>query len=214
MEPTNPDSTRKLLLLWSAPIVLGHFVAVIWHLLLLVKVQPSTPRFFPPVLILFNLFPVVGLVALAKGLSKLAASMIILPFAIALVIGTYAHFLSSGTDNILRMPSGDLRLSFQMSAVLLVLLDAIGCWVAIRIFAAFVGATCVEHLKRAALVGCTRAEPATWKEKNLVSLNIEATWANRKAKAVLLIRVLSDGFSFPKAYRSFCSLTPSESDAL
>jgi len=134
MEPTNADSTRKLLL-WSVPIVLGHFVAVIWHLLLLVKVQPSTPRFFPPMLILFNLFPVAGLVALAKGLSKLAASMIILPFAIALVIGTYAHFLSSGTDNILRMPSGDLRLSFQISAVLLVLLEAIGCWVAIRIFA-------------------------------------------------------------------------------
>jgi hypothetical protein len=116
MEPTNADSTRKLLF-WSAPIVLGHFVTVIWHLLLLVKVQPSTPRFFPPLLILFNLFPVAGLVAFAKGFRKLAGSMIILPLAIALVIGTYAHFLSPGTDNILRMPSGDLRLSFQISAV-------------------------------------------------------------------------------------------------
>jgi hypothetical protein len=66
LEPTNADSTRKLLL-WSASIVLGYFVAVLWHLLLLVKVQPSTPRFFPPLLILFNLFPIAGLVALAKG---------------------------------------------------------------------------------------------------------------------------------------------------
>ena len=82
MEPTNANSTRKLLL-WSLPIVLGHFVAVIWHLLLLVKVQPSTPRFFPPLLILFNLFPVAGLVALAKGFLKLAGSMIILPLAIS-----------------------------------------------------------------------------------------------------------------------------------
>jgi hypothetical protein len=65
MEPTNADSTRKLLL-WSAPIVLDHFVAVIWHLWLLVKVQPNTPRFFP-LLILFNLFPVAGLVTLGKG---------------------------------------------------------------------------------------------------------------------------------------------------
>ena len=134
MEPTNADSTRKLLL-WSALIVLGHFVAVIWHLLLLVKVQPSTPRFFPPWLILFNLFPVAGLVVLRKGFRKLAASMIILPLAIALVIGTYAHFLSPGTDNILRMPSGDLRLAFQISATLLALLEALGCRVGIHKFA-------------------------------------------------------------------------------
>jgi hypothetical protein len=57
------------------------------------------------------------------------------PLAIALVIGTYSHFLSPGTDNILRMPSGDLRLSFQISAILLVFLEALGCWVGIRIFA-------------------------------------------------------------------------------
>jgi hypothetical protein len=134
MEPKNADSTRKLLL-WSAPIVLGHFVAVIWHLWLLVKVQPNTPRFFPPLLILFNLFPVAGLVALAKAFRKLTGSMILLPLAIALVIGTYAHVLSPGTDNILRMPPGDLRLSFQISAMLLALLEALGCWVGIRIFA-------------------------------------------------------------------------------
>jgi hypothetical protein len=134
MEPTNADSTRKLLL-WSAPIVLGHFVAVIWHLSLLVKVQPSTPRFFPPLLMLVNLFPVAGLVALAKGFRKLAASLIILPLAIALVIGTYAHFLSPSTDNIFHMPSGDLRFSFQISTMLLALLEALGCWVGIHIFA-------------------------------------------------------------------------------
>src|SRR5215472_10508263 len=120
MEPTKADSTRKLLI-WSVPIVVGHLVAVIWHLLLLVKVQPSTPRFAPPLLILVNLFPVAGLVALAKGLRKFAGSMITIPLAIALVIGSYAHFLSPGTDNILHMPPGDLRLPFQISAVLLAL---------------------------------------------------------------------------------------------
>jgi len=134
MEPTHADSTRKLLH-WSTLIVVGHFIAVIWHLLLLVKVQPSTPRFFPPLLILFNLFPIAGLVALAKGFPKLAGTMIILPLAIPLVIGTYAHFLSPGSDNILHMPAGDLRLPFQVSAVLLVLLEALGCWIGFRIFA-------------------------------------------------------------------------------
>jgi hypothetical protein len=66
MELANTDSTRKLLL-WSAPIVPGHFFALIWHLLSLVKVQPITPRFFAPLLFLFTLLPVAGLVALAKG---------------------------------------------------------------------------------------------------------------------------------------------------
>jgi hypothetical protein len=134
MEPTNADSTRKLLL-WSALIVLGHFVAVVWHLLLLVKVQPSTPRFFPLSVILLNLFPVAGLVALAKGFRRLAGTMIILPLAIPLVIGTYVHFLSPGSDNIFHMPAGDLRLPFQASAVLLALLEALGCWTGLRIFA-------------------------------------------------------------------------------
>jgi hypothetical protein len=114
--------------------VLGHFIAVVWHLLLVLKVQPGFPRFAPPLLILINLVPVAGLVMLAKGLFRLAGSLITVPLAIALVIGIYAHFLSPGTDNILRLPPGDLRLPFQISAVLLVLLEALGCCVGLRIF--------------------------------------------------------------------------------
>ena len=51
-------------------------------------------------MILVNLFPVAGLVALTKGFAKWAGCMITLPLAIVLVIGTYAHFLSPGADNI------------------------------------------------------------------------------------------------------------------
>ena len=65
MEPRDADSTRKLLL-WNAPIVLGHFFALIWHLLSLVKVQPITPRSFAPLLFVFTLLPVAGLVTVAK----------------------------------------------------------------------------------------------------------------------------------------------------
>jgi hypothetical protein len=133
MEPTKTAPTRTLLL-WSAAIVVAHFIAVVWHLFLVVKVQPGFPRFAPPLLILVNLIPVAGLVAFAKGFPKLAGCMITLPLAIALVIGTYAHFLSPGTDNIFSMPPGDLRLPFQVSAVLLVVLEALGCWIGIRIF--------------------------------------------------------------------------------
>jgi len=134
MEVTNSDPARRLLL-WSTPILLGNLLAVIWHLLLLVKVQPGTPGFLPPLLILVNLLPVAGLVAFAKGYSKLAASVIIFPLGVALVAGAYSHFLSAGPDNILRMPPGGWTLPFQASALLLVMLEVLGCLVAVLMFA-------------------------------------------------------------------------------
>jgi len=123
------------LLLTGVLVVLAHFGVVIWHILLLVKVQPSTPGFALVLLIAINLVPVVALIAFAKGWPKLAGSMILLPFAVALVIGAYTHFLSPGSDNVLRMPSGEFRLPFQVSSVLLVVLEALGCWVGVRMLA-------------------------------------------------------------------------------
>lgn len=51
------------------------------------------------------------------------------------MIGLYEHFLGPGTDNVLHMPPSELSLPFQVRAVLLVLLEALGCWVGFRIFA-------------------------------------------------------------------------------
>jgi hypothetical protein len=133
MEPKKIAPTRTLLL-WSTSIVVGHFIAVVWHLFLVIKAQPGFPGFAPPLLILINLIPVAGIIAFAKGFPKLAGCMTTLPLAVALVIGIYAHFLSTGADNIFRMPPGDLTLPFQVSAVLFALLEALGCWVGIRIF--------------------------------------------------------------------------------
>jgi len=106
-----------------------------WHLALVVRVQPNFPKLAIPLLIVVNLLPIVGLVVLAKGYRKIAGFLIIFPLGIALIIGVYAHFLSPGTDNVFHMPPGDLALPFQASAVLLVLLEGLGCWVGLRIFA-------------------------------------------------------------------------------
>jgi hypothetical protein len=113
-------------------VVLGHFGVVIWHLLLLVKVQPNTPPVAIAALFGMNLVPVAALVLFARGFCRLAGSMVLAPLGIALVIGAYTHFASDGTDNVLRMPPGDWRLQFQISAMLLVLLDALGCWLAVK----------------------------------------------------------------------------------
>jgi hypothetical protein len=121
---------------FAAFVVLGHFAVVTWHLVLLVKVQPSTPRIALMLLVVINLLPVAGLVAFAKGHHKLAGGLIVVPFGVALAIGSYTHFLSAGTDNVFRMPPGELRLPFQVSAVLLAVLETAGCWIGLRMFAA------------------------------------------------------------------------------
>ncbi len=126
--------SRRRLLLWSTPIVTGHLLVVIWHLVLLVQVQPATPRFLPPVLILANLLPVAGVVALAKGSPHLAATLVTVPLGTAFVIGAYAHFLSAGSDNVLHMPADELTLWFQVSAVLLVVLEAVGTGLGLQLF--------------------------------------------------------------------------------
>jgi hypothetical protein len=130
-----PEEVSRLkVLMWSVPVVTGHFLVVVWHLWLLVRVQPGTPRFLPPILILVNLLPVAGLIVLAKGSQKLAATLVTVPLGVALVVGFGAHFLSSGNDNVLHMPPGALLLSFQTSAVLLMVLEAAGVLLGLQMF--------------------------------------------------------------------------------
>ncbi len=96
------------------------------------KVQPGTPRFAFVLLILVNLIPVMAMVAFQRGRRKLAGWMIVLPLGVALIIGPYANFLSTGTDNVFRMPPGEWRLPFQVTALLLVVLETLGCWIGIQ----------------------------------------------------------------------------------
>jgi hypothetical protein len=133
MRPAVTDFRRRLLF-WGAMLASAHYIAVLWHVTLLVKVQPGFPRLAILLLILINLFPIAGMFAFAKGFPKSAGSMIIVPLGVALVIGGYTHFLSAGSDNVLRMAPSALRLPFQVSAVLLALLEALGCWVGFKVF--------------------------------------------------------------------------------
>ncbi len=133
MEQKETYSLRKLFLLGTA-VVLSHFVVVIWHLFMLLKLQPGTSGFALVFLIVVNLIPVMAMVAFQKGHPKLAGAMIFVPLGVALIIGIYAHYLSAGADNVLRMPPGEWRSSFQLSAILLSVLEALGCWIGFRIF--------------------------------------------------------------------------------
>jgi hypothetical protein len=122
---------RKLLQ-WSAPVIVGHFFVVLWHLWLLVRVQASTPRFLPPLLISINLIPLLGLLLLYKGFPRIAGILVALPLGTAFVAGVSAHFINRGSDNVLHMPPTPHRLPYAISAVLLVVLEALGCWAGLR----------------------------------------------------------------------------------
>ena len=128
---SRPADSRRKLLFWGALLVGAHFIAVLWHLDLLFAVQPSFPRIAGLMLVLGNLLPIVGVVGFAKGANRFAATLIVIPLGVALVIGGYSHFLSPGSDNVLRMPSGGLTLPFQISALLLALLEVFGCLVGV-----------------------------------------------------------------------------------
>ena len=134
METTKPDFIHRLLL-WATVASLGNFVVVLGHLWLVVRIQPSFPKSAIPELILVNLLPVGGILVLKKGYRRSAAILIAIPLAVGFVIGTYSHFLSSGTDNVFRMAAGELTLPFHLSAVLLVLFEALGLWVGVRTLA-------------------------------------------------------------------------------
>ena len=132
METAKQDFTGNLVC-WCVPVVGGHFITIVWHLVLVLKIQPNFPRFAVPLLLLVNLLPVAGLIALPKGHRKLTGLLIAGPLAIALIFGAYSHFLSPGTDNVFHMPPGNLRLPFQASAVILVLFEMLGCWLGITV---------------------------------------------------------------------------------
>ncbi len=112
--------------------MLSHFCVVIWHLFLLLKVQPDTPTVALVYLIVVNLIPVMAMVVFQRGRPRLAGLMIAIPLGVALIIGIYAHFLSAGSDNVFRRPPGEWRLPFQISAVLLPILEVLGCLIGLR----------------------------------------------------------------------------------
>ena len=82
--------------------------------------------------ILANLIPVVAVILLWAHFPKVGAWLLLF-LAVPLAIGGYSHFLSPGSDNIFRMAPGALTLAFRVSAVLLLVLEILSCWVAVQI---------------------------------------------------------------------------------
>jgi hypothetical protein len=112
---------------------LAHAVVVFWHLELLAGLGSTlTPEQVPLFASLANLIPLIAVILLWAHFPKVGAWLLLF-LAVPLAIGGYSHFLSPGSDNVFRMAPGELTLVFRMSAVLLLVLELLSCWVAVQI---------------------------------------------------------------------------------
>lgn len=120
--------------IYGTLIVLAHATVVFWHLQLLARLN-STLTLEHALLFasLANLVPMTALILFWTHFRKIGGWLLLIFLAIPLTIGGYEHFLSSGADNVFRMAPGEGALAFRISAILLVILEALGCWVSVRI---------------------------------------------------------------------------------
>jgi hypothetical protein len=118
---------------YAALVVLAHAVVVFWHLELLARRDAALRVDQVPLFAaLANILPLIALISLWAHFPKLGAWLLLF-LAVPLAIGGYSHFLSPGSDNVFRMADGELTFAFRISAVLLLVLEFLGCWLGIRI---------------------------------------------------------------------------------
>jgi hypothetical protein len=118
---------------YAALVVLAHAVVVFWHLEQLARRDAALKVDQVPLFAaLANIIPLIALISLWAHFPKLGAWLLLF-LAVPLAIGGYSHFLSPGSDNVLRMADGELTFAFRISAVLLLVLEFLGCWLGIRI---------------------------------------------------------------------------------
>ena len=81
-----------------------------------------------------NLVPTIALILLWAHFPRLGGILLFLPLAIGLVIGGSEHFVTPGPLNIFYMAATPWALPFGVTAVLLLVLEVWGCWIAVQAF--------------------------------------------------------------------------------
>jgi hypothetical protein len=117
-------------------VIAAHWAVAIWHLFLVAKVVPAPDNDVSWVAI--GVLSVVhACIALVwwKVSIKIAGSVLALFFIAALSFDIYEHFLHAGPNNIFGVANSQWNIPFQISVILLVVLEVVGCLVGIRCLA-------------------------------------------------------------------------------
>jgi len=116
-------------------VVLAHAGVVFWHLVLVAKITPGlTDHQMLAATTAINLVPAVALVLLWAHFFRLGGFLLFLPLVVGLVIGGKEHFVTPGPLNVFYMATTPWALPFRVTAVLLLVLEVSGCWIAIQAF--------------------------------------------------------------------------------
>ena len=116
-------------------VVLAHTGAVIWHLDLVAKITPGlTSQQILAATAAITLVPAMALVLLWAHFLRLGGVLLFLPLIIGLSIGGAEHFVTPGPLNVFDMAGSPWARPFLVTAVLLLVLEVLGCWIAIQAF--------------------------------------------------------------------------------
>jgi hypothetical protein len=119
--------------LLAATIIIAHVVVFIWHLFIAANIPPGLPSLqILTVAVAINAAPVIGLILLLLRIDRPAATLIFLPMALLFAIGAYEHFVSFGPNSVFGIPASEWASSFRVTAVLLIILELLGCWIGAR----------------------------------------------------------------------------------
>ncbi len=114
--------------------IVAHLVVNVLHGLahqrLAIEISPSEKVF---VVLVILIAPLVAGVLLLLKAYRVGAWVLVVSMAGALIFGIDKHFITPGPDHALGLPYSAWALVFQVTAVLLVVTEAVGCWAGIQV---------------------------------------------------------------------------------
>lgn len=121
------DMTRRIRTVGTL-LVLVHLGVVLLHgsdhAHLAINMAPWQNAFIGAVIVVA---PLGAAAILWTRLWKVALWLLALSMAGSFFFGLWYHFLAGGADNVLTMPPDSVHVAFRVTAVLLAILEAIGC---------------------------------------------------------------------------------------
>jgi hypothetical protein len=119
--------------LYGAVVVLAHGIVATVHGLahqhLAIELTAAQKVF---ILVVITLAPLVSMLLLWTRLRKFGAALLLLSMLGSLIFGVVNHFLIVSPDHVQHLARGDWRFPFQLTAVLLVITECLGCWIGAR----------------------------------------------------------------------------------
>ena len=116
-------------------VVLAHFAVVMFHgsahTQLKVGLAPWQTAF---VLIVIVIAPLLAAILIWTRFSRFGFGLLALAMGGALVFGVYFHYLTISPDHVSHLPPGDAQGTFQLTALLLAITEAIGLVIGLLFF--------------------------------------------------------------------------------